>query len=204
MTPLVIALATLAFLLPLCLVPPSLWHPYRAGSARRPDGAWASTLLVLCCAVAIVLLTVVGIAVTRWAPSVLQTSLLALGVGVLLGGLGLSLSGWETRGGQMYFLPDAWVGMALSAIVIARLGFGASRAWHAWLSWGGESVWLSVAALPGTFAAAMLLAGFGVTFWGGVRVRIARRQAATKMYADVSSFRTPRFEGAGGMTPIAD
>jgi hypothetical protein len=176
---LVLGLVALAFLLPLVLLPLSIVQRYRVGTAERPARAWVATLntvgFLVSAAVLVVTSTVMGL----WVPRALPVTVVALGGGVLLGLIGLSLSVWEKRRDVLYFRPNRWLVGALTSMVVARLAYGAWRTWQAWISWGGQAGWAAGAGIAGSIAAGAVLVGYGLGFWAGVRWRISRRQAST-------------------------
>jgi hypothetical protein len=173
-----LVLVGLAFLLPLVLLPLSIGHRYRIGTAERPARAWVATLNVTGFTVSAGVIMVTSTVMAIWVPRALPVTLAALGVGAVLGAIGLSLSAWENRAGIMYFRPNRWLVGVLTALVLLRLGYGVWRSWHAWMTWGGQAGWLSSAGVAGSIAAGALLVGYGLGFWVGVRWRISRRQSA--------------------------
>jgi membrane protein CcdC involved in cytochrome C biogenesis len=175
---LVLALLGLAFLLPLVLLPLSIVQRYRVGTAERPARAWVATLNVTGFTLSAGVIMVTSTVMAIWVPRALPVTLAALGAGVLLGAIGLSLSVWENRAGIMYFRPNRGLVGVLTGLVVVRLAYGVWRSWHAWLTWGGQAGWLSSAGIAGSIAAGALLVGYGLAFWVGVRWRISRRQSA--------------------------
>lgn len=179
---LIVALAGLAVLLPIVLLPLSIVQRYRVGTARRPARAWLATLNVVGFTLSAGVVVVSATVTALWVPSALPATAAALLVGALLGLIGLSLSVWESRAGVLYFTPNRWLVATLTLLVILRLGYGVWRAWHAWVHWGAQPGWLASAGVAGSLAAGALIIGYGLGFWAGVRWRIARRQAARLRY----------------------
>ena len=173
---LIVTLVVLALLLPIVLLPVSIVQRYRVGTARRPARAWVATLNVLGFGLSAVIAVLASAITTLWVPHALAVVAASLGAGALLGVVGLWLSRWESTAGILYFTPNRWLVTALTTLVLVRLGYGAWRAWHAWAAAANDAGWLATAGVAGSLGAGALLIGYGVGFWGGVRLRIARRR----------------------------
>ena len=92
-----------------------------------------------------------------------------IGVGVVLGIVGLRLTTFETTEGQRYYVPNGWIGIAVSALFLGRLAarlftmperMAAARA-------GGPAV-DAMQRSPLTLALFCLLAGYYASYYAGV------------------------------------
>ena len=178
---LIVVLVLAALLLPIVVLPLSVVQRYRMGTARRPARVWIANLNIGGFFIAAGVVVITATLTALWVPSALSATSAALFGGALLGVVGLSLSAWDTHGGQLYFTPNRWLVGALTLLVVARLAYGAWRFWQAWLEWGGQAGWLQSTAASGSLAAGALLIGYGLGFWSAVRWRIAKRKAAVLM-----------------------
>ncbi|WP_239489689.1 hypothetical protein [Luteitalea sp. TBR-22] len=173
---LLVGLVGAVMLLALVLVPVSILQRYRVGTRRRPARAWLASLQVAGFAGSACLVVVGAAAASFWVPGALPATTAAVAGGVLLGVVGAASSRWDCHEGVTHFTPNRWLALLLTLLVVARLGHGVWRAWHAW-TMDGTSWWLGTAGVAGSMAAGALLVGYGLGFWAGVRWRIAQRQA---------------------------
>ena len=170
------AVVSLGILIPGVLLPLAARQSYRVGAARHPEGAWASTWLVASFLVAAGALLGTVAELGRLAAKAEPAVTAALVIGVLVGLLAYTLSTWQSHRGIVYFHPNQRVTYAIVALASLRIGYGC------WLIWSVPTVaverqWLAAVGMAGTLAAAALLAGYGLGFWGAVRVRIVRLKA---------------------------
>lgn len=166
---LVAALIGAILVLPLVLVPLSILQRYRQGRRRQRVRAWLASLQAAGFAMSAGMLMVGAAVTSAWVPMVLPSSAAALVGGVLLGLVGVALSRWDHVDGHPGFTPNRWLVLALTLVVVGRMGYAVWRAWHVWATTGAGS-----AGVAGSMAAAALLVGYGLGFWAGVRWRVAR------------------------------
>lgn len=172
---LVLALLVFVLLAPVVLLPLSIVQRYRVGTARRPARAWVATLNAAGFSLSAVVGVVVAAITSWWAPGALTATAGGLVLGALLGSAGLLLSRWESQGGILHFTPNRWLVLAVTVLVVARLGYGVWRGWHAW-GVAADQSWLAEAGVAGSLAAGAVVIGYGLAFWTGVRWRIGRRR----------------------------
>ncbi len=113
------AVALWALLLPL-----SLFQRYRHGRKRRRVTAWvvsANAWLVLVSAAAFFLGAWMA---TRWLPQALSLAGAGFAGGLVHGQLNLSISKFETEGGRLHVTPNAFLLLALTLLVAARIAIG--------------------------------------------------------------------------------
>lgn len=110
----------------------------------------------------------------------------ALGIGVLVGLLAYMLSTWQNHRGIVYFHPNQRVTYGIVAITLLRVVYGLWRLWSAPDVPVVDRRWMTSVGIAGTLAAAALLSGYGLGFWGAVRLRIARLKADSMFALDVS------------------
>lgn len=173
---LLIPLALLALLLLWALlIPIGLIQRYRYGKARRRALGWA---VGLASALSLpgLLLFFAGVWVAgRWiadAPLFASAGLLA---GLALGALGLALTQFEDAPRGLYYTPNRWIALGLTALVAARLGYGLWQGLHAWRA-AAPGSWLP--GQGGLFAVGGLLLGYYLIYTLGVRRRLRRHRLA--------------------------
>jgi hypothetical protein len=157
----------------LVLLPLSLWQRYRFGKARRRAWPWLvrlnAWLLLLS---AVVFLGAMAIT-SYWWPGALAYAAAGLGAGALLGGAGLLLSRFERNPQGLFYTPNAWLILALTVIVAARIGLGFVELWRYWQ--GRESLALiPVFEHASLFSVAGLLIGYYLVFTWGLRSKLPR------------------------------
>jgi hypothetical protein len=168
----VVAVALVVVLAFIALLPLSLVMRYRAGTARRVARRWMMTVNVvgLTASAGFFLLTA---AVTNiWVPSAFVYALAGLAAGILLGFVGLWLTKWEPTPQSLYFTPNRWLVLTITAVVSARVIYGFWRAWQAWGTTSDGTTWLAAAGAAGSLAAGAVVLGYYWAYWAGVRRRV--------------------------------
>ncbi|MEN3368275.1 MAG: hypothetical protein V7609_418 [Verrucomicrobiota bacterium] len=173
--PLIPILAALLFVIGLVLsMPLLLVLRYRAGTMRRRGRRWAATLNLVSFLLSTALFLWVTAITNLWIPNALNYSLIGLTGGCLLGVLGLTLTRWETTPQALHYTPNRWLVLLITLAVTARLLYGLWRIWHAWHTAGANDSWLASAGIAGSMAIGAIVLGYYVTYFAGVRWRIAK------------------------------
>lgn len=178
---------TLGILVPALLVPLAARQAYRVGAARNPEGSWAATALVASFVVAAAALAGAGAELGRLAAKAQPAVMGALVIGVLVGLLAYTLSAWQNHRGVVYFHPNQRVTLVIASLTLLRVGYGLWRLYSAPGVPAVDRRWMTSVGIAGTLAAAALLTGYGLGFWGAVRVRIARWKAISMFSVEASS-----------------
>jgi hypothetical protein len=180
-----VALALLFILAILVLgVPFSVIQRYRAGTARRRARSWVVVINFLSIAFSTTLYFIMVTISSVWIPDAFQMSLLGLAGGCGLGVLGLMLTRWEASSKALYYTPNPWLVLGLTAVVAIRLGFGLWRVWESWrFSSAEEGNWLVESGIAGSMAAAALILAYYLIFWGGIWLRLKAHHANSNGYA---------------------
>ncbi|HEY5800786.1 MAG TPA: hypothetical protein VIT92_11225 [Burkholderiaceae bacterium] len=164
-------------LLPVVLVPFIGWRllvRYRRLTRRQPVTPWRSRLLMVLMPLLLLLLAA-GTLGDTWAMAGIT---LGAAGGWLLAGRGLKLTKFENDGGTLYYTPNAVIGVALFALILARLGY---RFWQAYQAG-------SMAALGGQQAGqAMLHSPATVFLFGLILVYYARYAAGVLRWHKTAS-----------------
>ncbi len=155
----------------LLLLPLSLWQRYRFGKARRRAWPW----LVRFNAWGLLLSAVVYLATMAitnyWWPGALGYAAAGIGAGAALGGMGLLLSRFERAPQGLFYTPNAWLVLALTIVVAARIALGFVELWRHWQ--GRESLaMIPVIDHASLFAVAGLLIGYYLVYTWGLRSRL--------------------------------
>lgn len=157
----------------LVLLPLSLWQRYRFGKARRRAWPWLvrlnAWLLLLS---AVVFIGTMGIT-NYWWPGAFAYAGAGIAAGAGLGGVGLLLSRFERTPQGLFFTPNAWLILALTIIVAARIAMGFVELWRYWQ--GRESLSLiPIVDHASLFSVAGLLIGYYLVYTWGLRSRLPR------------------------------
>lgn len=158
------------------LLPLSLWQRYRRGRARRRALPWAirlnAWLLLVSTGVFLLGAWVAG----HWVTAALAHAALGLSMGVALGIVGLWLTHFEplgtARGDRLYYTPNRWLVLGLTAVVAARIGYGLLQAARIWDGADAHALWL--ARQGSLLAVAGVLLGHYLAYNWGLRRRLAR------------------------------
>lgn len=173
------AIVLLAVALALLLWPFALWQRYRQGSARRKAVRWLARLNagVLSLATALFLAgALLGGFVVDGARGHALAGLLA---GCALGVVGLWCTRFEITPVSMFYTPNRWLTLGLTALVAAKLGL---TLWRAVAGASGAAApletWGTLGGPAGLFAAGGLLVGYHLAYAWGLRARVLRHTLA--------------------------
>jgi hypothetical protein len=151
---------------------------FRLGVARRPARRWIATINVLSLLASAALFLWIAALTNSWVPNAFRYSLIGLIAGVLLGLLGLKVTRWESTTRALYYTPNRWLVLLITIAVTTRLLFGLWRIWHAWRTTGHDVSWLASAGIPGSMAVGALVLGYYLTYFFGVRWRLASSRSS--------------------------
>ena len=147
---------------------------YRLGVARRPGRAWIATINVVSLLASAALFIWMAALTNFWVPNAFRYSLIGFIAGILLGLLGLKLTRWEATSRVLYYTPSRSLVLLITLAVSTRLLYGLWRIWHAWRTTGADHSWLASAGIAGSMAVGAVVLAYYLTYFAGVRVRIAR------------------------------
>ncbi len=165
-----LALLALALLWAL-LIPIGLIQRYRYGKARRRALGWAVSLGATLSLLSLLLFFAGAWISGHWiadAPLYAGAGLLA---GLALGAFGLALTRFEDEAKGLYYTPNRWIALGLTALVAARLCYGLWQGLHAW---GADAPASWLPRQGGLFAVGGLLLGYYLIYTLGVRRRLRR------------------------------
>jgi hypothetical protein len=151
---------------------------FRLGVARRPARRWIATINALSLLASAALFLWIAALTNSWVPNAFRYSLIGLIAGVLLGLLGLKVTRWEPTTRALYYTPNRWLVLLITIAVTTRLLFGLWRIWHVWRTTGHDASWLASAGIPGSMAVGALVLGYYLTYFVGVRWRLARSRSS--------------------------
>lgn len=171
--PLLLLLLALPLIV-IALTPLLLIQRYRAGKARRLARPWVATLALVLMVVSVILF-LIGAGVTSiWVTGAFSGASAGLVLGVLLGGLGLAATRWESTARSLHYTPNRWLVLLVTFIVSARVLYGLYRsAMVAQSGMTGTSVVLAFG-IPESFAAGGAVVGYYLAYNAGLRWRIQR------------------------------
>ncbi len=104
------------------VVPLVIWRMYsriRRLIGRQKSRIWRHSLAVIFCPLLLALLTVGALA----SPFAMASILGGMAIGIGLGIWGLRLTKFEKTDAGMFYTPSAHIGIALSVLLIARVGY---------------------------------------------------------------------------------
>jgi hypothetical protein len=169
-----IAVAFIAVVVAIALMPLGLVLRYRAETARRVARGWVATLNIAALSFSVLLFAGSAAFSSLWAPNALSYSLAGLAGGGLLGILGLVLTRWEGEPGRLHYTPNRFLALAITLVVTARLAYGLWRLWRGRGFEVDDRAWLVNSGVPGSLAVGALVLGYSLIYWIGVS-RQARR-----------------------------
>jgi hypothetical protein len=156
------------------IIPLSIIQRFRLGTARRRARRWLATVNLAGVVVSTAVLLTAALITTRWVPDTLTYTLTGLGTGCCLGALGIMLTRWEDRSGQLHYTPNRWLVLAVTLVVALRLAYGFWRTWDAWQQSLEHGALVAASGAAGSMAAGAVVLGYYVVFWFAVRRRVRR------------------------------
>lgn len=170
----VVVLIVAVVLAAIALVPLSLVLRLRAGTMRRVARGWIAGINAIGFGVSSLMFLLSAGVMTAWVPGAFSSAVLGLVGGCVLGLLGLAATRWEATPRALYYTPNRLLVTAITLVVAGRLLYGFWRGWQAWGATPEHTTWLAAAGAAGSLAAGAVVLGYYLTFWVGVRRRVAR------------------------------
>jgi hypothetical protein len=164
----------LIILLVSVVIPLSIVQRFRVGIARRRARRWLATLNIVGIGASSLFFLIATAITSAWEPLALRYALIGFAVGGVLGILGLLLTRWELAPDSLYYTPNRWLVLAITAAVSARILYGFWRGWQSWQGFDADDWWVAPAGIAESLAAGALVLGYYLVFWAGVRWRITR------------------------------
>lgn len=168
---LIVAVIVVAIFATIAMIPVSLVLRYRAGTMRRPARRWVSTLNIVMLSLSTVFFLSVAAMTNVWVPTAFFSALAGLVLGAALGVFGTMLTKWEISGRTMYFTPNRWLVLVLTAVIAGRVMYGFWRSWQAWQTPVEGTTWLAASGAAGSLAAGAVVIGYYLSYSIGVRRR---------------------------------
>jgi hypothetical protein len=168
----VLALATVAALIPLSLI-----QRYRVGTSRQRARGWLATINLTGLALSAVLFLTSAALTTLWIPGALIYAAGGLCAGLVLGIAGLWLTRWEASPDALHYTPNRLLVLGMMLIVGSRVLYGLWRAWESWTAGLRGESWLVDAGVRESMAAGAVVLGYYLAYWTGVRRRYRRHTA---------------------------
>jgi hypothetical protein len=169
----IIAVALLLLLAVVVMIPIGIIQRFRLGTAQRRARRWLATVNLVGVVASIAVLLLAAVITTRWVPGTLTYTLAGLATGCGLGVLGIILTRWEDRGGELHYTPNRWLVLVVTLVVALRLAYGFWRTWDAWRQSLENGAWVAASGAAGSMAAGAVVLGYYAVFWSGLR-RAAR------------------------------
>lgn len=158
------------------LVPFSIIQRYRVGTRRQQARGWLIGLNLFGMGLS-ALMFLTGSAVSNiWIPNAFRYSALGLLVGVTLGILGLALTRWEPSLRALHFTPNRLLVLAITLTITARVGYSFWRAWETWGGMTDRREWLVTWGVAEALGAGGVVIGYYLAYWLGVRRRFRRHE----------------------------
>lgn len=158
----------------IALIPVGIVQRYRRGTRRQRARGWVAVINITALTLSSALFLTSAAITSIWVPQAFTYTATGLAAGAILAMLGLSLTRWEGAPDALHFTPSAWLTLAITSIVAARLLYGLWRVWHTWRVGAGSESWLVAAGVAGSMGAGAIVLGYYLTYWLGVRRQFRR------------------------------
>lgn len=153
------------------LLPFALLQRYRYGKARRRAQPLAVRINAWMLLASMPLFVLGAWLSSRWIADATAFALGGLGVGIVVGIAGLWLSRFETTPQGLYYTPPAWLVLALTGLVAARIALGL---WQTLQRWHAIGVLPAVLADHASlFVVGGVLLGYYLAYAWGLKRRLA-------------------------------
>lgn len=152
------------------LLPFALLQRYRHGKARRRAQPLAVRINAWMLLGSMPLFVLGAWVSSRWIAGAATFALAGMGAGLAIGVVGLWLSRFEARPQGLYYTPPAWLVLALTGLVAARIALGIWQAFQRWHGGGGLPAMLADHA--SLFAVGGLLLGYYLAYAWGLKRRL--------------------------------
>ncbi|WIX06214.1 DUF1453 domain-containing protein [Xanthomonas oryzae] len=163
----IIALAMFVVLFPLALL-----QRFRMGTARRQARGWLLMINLVSAGMSSVLFSIFSLIAAAFWPGAISHAAFGWACGLALGVLALRLTRFERTTQGLFYRPNLWLVLALTALVVVRVIAGMVQGWRS--AWQTEG-WLSHASL---LSAAGVLLGDALAYatllwwrWRSARLR---------------------------------
>jgi hypothetical protein len=97
-----------------------------------------------------------------------------LGIGLIVGAIGLSLSRFEHTPQGLFYTPNPWLVLALTVLVAARIAMGFVELWRHWQGREALSM-VPVLEHASLFSVVGLLLGYYLVYSWGLRRKLPRQ-----------------------------
>lgn len=142
------------------LLPVALVQRYRYGRLRRRAQPLAVRINAWLLLISVAPFVLGAWIAAFWVPGAVVHAAGGLGAGALVGLLGAALTQFERTADGLYWTPPAWLVLALTLLVAARIAWGVTGVWQRWQGAApGTGHWGDHA---GLFAAGGLLLGYAL------------------------------------------
>lgn len=159
----------------LLLWPLGLWQRYRSGRARRRARPGWATLNAAGLLLSSALLLAGAVLAGIWIEGAAWNAAAGLLAGLLTGAAGLWLARFEAGNGQLHYTANAWLVLALTVLVAARVALAAWQAWYrAFEGVPAPVPWPWLAQPASLWAMGGLLLGYHLAFALGLRRKLRR------------------------------
>jgi hypothetical protein len=163
----------------IALMPVMLIQRYRAGKARRLARAWVATLNLALMAFSAVFFLTSAAFTTIWIPNAFSGAALGIAVGVVLGGLALGITRWESTPRSLHYTPNRWLVLIVTLLVTARIVYGLGRSLAVARAGATGTALVTAFGVPESLAAGATVIGYYLAYNAGLRWRIRQWQQRT-------------------------
>lgn len=169
-----ILLLLLVPIIVIALMPLILIQRYRAGKARRLARPWMATLNLAVMAFSAIFFLASAAFTTIWIPMAFTGAAMGLAAGVLLGGIALLITRWETAPRTLHYTPNRWLVLFVTPIVSARVLYGLFRSLAMARAGFSGTELVTAFGVPESLAAGAMVIGYYLAYNAGLRYRIQR------------------------------
>ena len=165
-------LIPLGLLLAIAFIPLLMLIRFRLGSARRRARRWAAKFNVVMLAISAALLLISAAIVNTLVPGAFRSAGIGLAVGALLSVLGLAVTRWEKTPQALFYKPNRWFALLIPMALTVRLIFWRWRGWHTWSGSPSTGSWLAASGTAGSLGVGAVVAGYYFGYAIGVLKRV--------------------------------
>lgn len=152
----------------------SLTLRYRAGTARRRGRRWIAALNIWLTSLSAIFFLLFAFLISFWVKDALKIAFIGMIAGGACGLLGLTLTRWDRDEEAIFYTPNRWLALLITAAIAGRFVYGWWRAFHPVAINGNPSWLLAGSGKQMSLALASGLICYYLTYSIGVRIRLSR------------------------------
>jgi hypothetical protein len=154
----------------------SLTLRYRAGTARRRARRWIAALNIWLTSLSAIFFFFFALLISFWVRDAVKIALIGMIAGGACGLLGLALTRWDREDEAIFYTPNRWLALLITAAIAGRFVYGWWRAFHPVAASGNQSWLMAASGKQISLAIGGGLICYYLVYSIGLRQRLSRHE----------------------------